>query len=323
VDPNDLEHIEDYNQRDYSTVWQGPRAQFEGVLENEIIRQMVPAAAGWFVDLGAGYGRLYPLYAREGRRTVMVDYAMNLLQSAAESYRGDPSISFVAANAYHLPFRPDVFSSGLSVRTFHHMAYPESFLHELARVLRGGADVLLEYSNKRNLLRIARYGRDAFRKDHEQYGSILLFGTHPDHLAALAASAGLEVTRTEGTGFLTRLNTPRTAAALRPLLAVESAVDALLGKHAPVNFSLLRKSESTQAMSAAETPEGTLLDILACPACTGAIEDTDDGMRCTSCAAFFPRVGDVLDFRHVGRAPATPTERLNSTSRRGPPSATT
>src|SRR5205085_6553252 len=147
----------------------------------------------WFVDVGAGYGRLYPLYARPDRRVVLVDYAVNLLEVAAEKL-GDADVAFVAANAYHLPFRAGSFAAGISIRTFHHMAQPHQFLDELGRVLRRGAHAVLEYSNKRNLLRMARYGPSSLRRDHEHWGE-LLFGTHPDHLRQLASSAGFDVGR--------------------------------------------------------------------------------------------------------------------------------
>jgi len=150
--------IKDYTGRDYRTVWHGPRAAFDDRFEGKLIAELLPSEPGWFVDVGAGYGRLYPLYARPDRRVVLVDYAVNLLEVAAETYSGQDGLYFVAANAYHLPFRAGSFDAGLSNRTFHHMAHPQAFLDELGRVLRSGAHAVLEYSNKRNLLRVVRYG---------------------------------------------------------------------------------------------------------------------------------------------------------------------
>ncbi len=124
-----------------------------GAFENQLAQRLLSPDPGWFIDLGAGYGRLYPLYARPGRKVVLVDYAPNLIAQAAHSLGDQSDVSFIVANAYHLPFRPGVFSAGLSVRTFHHMSAPERFLGECARVFEPGGHMVVEYSNKRNILR--------------------------------------------------------------------------------------------------------------------------------------------------------------------------
>jgi SAM-dependent methyltransferase len=293
----DLDVIKDYSGRDYRTVWHGPRAAFEDRFEGKLIEEMLPGAGGWFVDVGAGYGRLYPLYAAEGRKLVLVDYAVSLLEEAARTIGAGNGVEFVAANAYRLPFRPGSFDGGISIRTFHHMASPQRFLDEFGRVLRGGSHALLEYSNKRNVPRILRHGRRSLRKDHEDYGD-LLFGVHPAYFEELAASAGLTVEETRGTGFLSRIVTERTRSAVPLFAAAESGLDAVLGRGlAPVEFVRLRAG----ARPAADPePAAGLVDLLRCPACGGAVRDAADGMRCESCRRQYPRVGAVLDFRYLG-----------------------
>jgi ubiquinone/menaquinone biosynthesis C-methylase UbiE len=294
------EIIKDYNERDYRTVWaHGARSDFEDRFETALIRRLLSRDPGWLIDLGAGYGRLYPVYAQPGRTVVMVDYAVNLLEIAAKAHGDRGDVHFVAANAYHLPFRPATFAVGLSNRTFHHMAHPELFLGELARVMRPGSHVALEYSNKRNALRVARYGRRSLREDHEHYGE-LLFGTHPRLFERLARSAGFETGATYGTGFFSRLLFERTRGVYAPLVAAETAADASLGKLdlAPMHFVDLRRANG------AEPPvlegAGALVDVLQCPACGGNLQEATDGLGCTSCGRHFPRLGAVLDLRHVG-----------------------
>ncbi len=295
------EVIKDYNERDYRTVWaHGARSDFEDEFETALLRRLLSPAEGWLIDLGAGYGRLHPLYARPGRTIVMVDYAVNLLEIAAETYGDRDDVHFVAANAYHLPFREAAFSVGLSNRTFHHMAHPDVFLDELARVMRPGSHVALEYSNKRNALRLLRYGRPSLRSDHEHYGE-LLFGTHPRLFASLARSAGFELGATYGTGFFSRLLFEQTKAAFGVLAVAERLADASLGKLelAPMHFVDLRRANGAHSSAPAET--AGLADILQCPACGGELEETQDGMSCLACHLAFPRAGRVLDLRYVGR----------------------
>jgi ubiquinone/menaquinone biosynthesis C-methylase UbiE len=294
------EVIKDYNGRDYRTVWMhGARADFEDQFETELIRKLLSPDPGWLVDVGAGYGRLYPVYARPGRSVVMVDYAVNLLEIAAATYGDRPDVHFIAANAYHLPFRDESFSVGLSNRTYHHMAHPELFLTEFARVMQPSSRVALEYSNKRNALRLLRYGRRSLREDHEHYGE-LLFGTHPRLFSQLARSAGFEVTANYGTGFFSRLLDDRTKAAYGALAAAERLADATLGKFelAPMHFVDLRRLGAAPVPP--EPTQTSLTDILQCPACGGELRDGSDGVECVACGRQFPRSGAVLDLRHVG-----------------------
>ena len=297
-----LEVIKDYSGRDYRTVWQGPRAAFDDRFESRLVEDLVSSAPGWFLDVGAGYGRLYPLYARGGRKVVMVDYALNLLEVAAQAHDGEDDVYFVAANAYHLPFRPLTFAAALSVRVFHHMAHPELFFAELGRVLGSDAHAVVEYSNKRNALRVLRHGRSALRSDHEAYGD-LLFGTHPAFFAELAGAAGFTVGQTRGTGLLSRLVTARTEAAAPLVAALEAVLDRVFGSRdlGPVTFAELHKADAP----APDVRVGDeLVDILQCPACAGAVSTAAGGIRCLACTRLYPQIGSVYDFRHV--APLEP-----------------
>jgi ubiquinone/menaquinone biosynthesis C-methylase UbiE len=195
--------LRDYRNEDYRDFWRGDRKALLHGMEAAVVSELAPQEAGWFFDVGAGHGRLLPLYAREDRRIVLVDYAMNLLQTAKKSNDRD-NIHCVVADAYHLPFRSETFRGGLSIRTFHHMEDPGAFLAELSRVTRAGAEILVEYSNKRNLPRLLRRGAAAFRKDHECYSGVL-FGTHPAYFDGLCREAGLRVVMNRGLGSFERL----------------------------------------------------------------------------------------------------------------------
>jgi SAM-dependent methyltransferase len=291
------EVLKDYSGRDYRTVWQEPRAKFEDRFEGKIIAQMMPAKLGWFIDVGAGYGRVYPQYARQGRKVVLVDYATNLLDMAEKEYGMNKDIFFIAANAYHLPFKDEVFDAAITIRTFHHMNLPKKFLQEFSRVLRPRSEVLFEYSNKGNILRILKNPRRSLRKDHEEYAE-WQFGTHPAYLRDIAEEAGLEVERTVGTAFFPRFLTEKTVF-LEPIFdGLETVFDLTLGRigFAPMNFARLRKNSGA---GITESPGSELNDILKCPACGGDVESINQGFRCISCARLFPKNGKVIDFRYT------------------------
>lgn len=288
--------IKDYNERDYRTVWQKPKAVHEDRFESAIERQLLTKEPGWFIDIGGGYGRCYPLYKREGRKVVILDYAMNLLEIAAESFKNDSDVYFVAANAYRMPFKDGVFTGGISIRTFHHMNEPGTFLTECARVMKTGGRLLMEYANKRNLFRIAKRGKQSLTKDHEAYGD-MLFGTHPAFFKTTAEEAGFVQEHVDGTGYFPRFINERTRVFMPFFSLLEHIFDTFTGHtaFAPLTFADLRK----QGDNAETAEETTLADILACPACRGTLAESKDGLSCTACKSEFKRNGAIYDLRYT------------------------
>jgi len=299
--------IRDYSRQDYREFWRGPSKSILQKAENKIIRELLPSTPGWFVEVGAGYGRLIPTYFRSDRKVVLVDYATNLLEIAAQTHHHE-NIHFVAANAYYLPFRNDVFRSGLSVRTFHHMKSPRAFLHELARILRPGEEALINYANKRNVFRIFKHGLRSLHHDHEPYKE-MLFGTHPAYFIELSAQEGLYIQRTRGTGFFIQIVNAagfldhfleKMPFLTLPVSICEAMADRSLGRlgFAPFNFALLRKDEGARIPSPRAGEEPELVDILACPRCRSrSLVDHKTGFTCSDCKTTFPRKGKILDFR--------------------------
>lgn len=299
--------LRDYSQEDYRNFWAGPSKSLLHQAECRILAEMLPVSSGWFFDIGCGYGRLLPTYQRPDRPLVLVDYALNLLELAARNCP-HPNSYFVAANAYALPFRAEVFSAGLCVRAFHHIQAPQAFLKELARTLRPNSACILSYSNKRNLLRLGRHPASAFRRDHEAYAE-MLFGTHPACFEALARQAGLGLLRSAGTGFLDQLIPAagffdrlleRARVLLPPLALAERLADRTLGRLglAPLTFALLRKEGGTGPIPSAPQPSG-LAEILACPHCRQSelVEQKSKAWLCSACGKLFPARGKIVDFR--------------------------
>ncbi len=298
--------VRDYGLDDYRRFWAGPARAILHRAECSILEKILPPTSGWFLDIGCGHGRLVPTYVRPERRPVLVDYALPLLQMAADSYAGQ-DIEYIAANACVLPFRANTFDGGICVRTFHHMNAPQAFLNELARVLRHGAPCVLSYSNKRNLVRLVRGPSSAIRHDHEAY-SATLFGTHPACLAAMARNAGLVVEDAWGTGFVDQVARAtglldrllgRIPSLVPPFALAERAADRVCRRLnlAPLIFVLLRKAGGAAASVGEERP-ASLAGLLACPSCHASAPGLDEGgCVCGRCGKRFPRRGRILDFR--------------------------
>lgn len=294
-----MEIIKDYNGRDYRTVWQHPRAKFEDEIETGVTKRLLSDDKGWFIDIGGGYGRLYPVLKKDGRNIVFADFAMNLLQIAEKDIGDNPDVFLVAANAYHMPFKDGTFDGGLSIRVFHHMSDPDKFLRECSRILSAGGRIMLEWANKRNLGRTFKRGARALREDHEEYGE-LQYGTHPNFFAKAIDRAGFLLKQTLGVGFVARLINEKNVFLVpfffRP---IEKLLDRVFGTRnlGPLCFSDIQKSGQ-------KTPPNTasFRDIVCCPACKDDVVEKDGGMECTSCKKFFPKVGKVYDFRYTADA---------------------
>ena len=284
--------IVDYENRDYRVYWEGIDKQHEHEHECRVLRKLLPGnETGWFLDLGCAHGRLLPLYDKPGRQIVLLDYSMVHMEIAAKQCRG-PNHHFIAADAYHLPFRDGTFNGLLSVRVFHHMANPQGYLDEVGRVMEPGGRAVVEFANKRNLMRIVRRGPSSFRHDHISYDGDMLFGTHPAYFKEAARLAGLELRRSEGTGSSDQI--VRLSPLLRwPGRVVEPVVDGVLGMTglAPQIFADLEKVGGEKA-------DATLLmDVLVCPACQNRLRDEGSALACMTCGRVFERRGEILDFR--------------------------
>jgi SAM-dependent methyltransferase len=97
------------------------------------------AATGRSLEVGCGSGRLSCQLAMAGYRTVCLDFSCSALGAAQVNYsvahaRG----SFVAGDAFQLPFRDETFDAVLSTGLLEHFEDPSPIVHEMVRLLRRG-----------------------------------------------------------------------------------------------------------------------------------------------------------------------------------------
>lgn len=306
---NEEKGIVDYNRKDFRQYWEGKSKALLHQAECGIIKELLPPTDGWFFDIGCGFGRFVPVCSKENRRLILVDYALNHLEMAAEKHAGR-NIHFIAAEACKLPFRDEVFDGGICIRLFHHIATPGKFLHELSRVVRSDRSVLFTYLNRRSLLRILRYGPRSFRKNHKEV-SAQIYGTHPVFFAELAREAGFGIQGLRGTGLVHQITfrfkfvnwmVENNILFLKCMALTERVADFFLGRLglALMQYALLEKRfrEAAPVGTGAETAE--LTDILQCPACGSArLQETKEEVLCPSCGKKYPKIGKVYDFRCV------------------------
>ena len=299
--------IIDYQEDDFRGYWDSGCKSLLHQCECEIIKRLLPPSDAWFIDIGCGYGRLTPTYLDSKKRIVAVDYSTKHLEMACNAYPQD-NMFFVAADAYHLPFRDRVFTSGLCVRLFHHIASPEAFLGEFSRVFMNEASVVFNYMNKRNLMRVLRYGLGSCEHDHKEISRVL-FATHPKFFARLTGNSGFKTICQEGTGLTHQIahrcrvmeRLVDAAPRLIPLLAVAERIGRLtLGRLrlALMQYVLLHKVSDDNKLSSGAPQPQSLIDILLCPGCR-SIElcEDENGIECTQCGTSYPKHGRIYDFR--------------------------
>jgi SAM-dependent methyltransferase len=130
-----------------------------------------PMVAGREVlDIACGEGYGSALLARRASRVTGADIAPAAIAHARSRYAGRPNLEFCEADCAALPFADASFDVVVSFETIEHIAAQESFLDEIARVLRPDGFVVLscpnkvEYSDKRGHVN-AFHVRELYREE--------------------------------------------------------------------------------------------------------------------------------------------------------------
>ena len=89
---------------------------------------------------GVGYGTAH--LAQVAQRVVGVDVSDEAISYAREHYAA-PNVEFLVADVIGLPFDPHTFDTACSFEIVEHVADPERFVAELARVLKPGGRLVL------------------------------------------------------------------------------------------------------------------------------------------------------------------------------------
>jgi ubiquinone/menaquinone biosynthesis C-methylase UbiE len=145
-----------YEDSDYRTdFWEGRGRNYEDSVERQVLRQILPPHGKRLLEIGAGFGRLSQEYSNY-EHVVLLDYSFSQLQYAREQL-GDERYTYVAADAYKLPFKQGVFDGATMIRVLHHFENVPSVLKGIRRVLSDDACFILEFANKRNLKAMLRH----------------------------------------------------------------------------------------------------------------------------------------------------------------------
>ena len=188
----------DYEGSDYRTeFWEGQGRNYEDTVERQLLRQILPSYGKRLLEIGAGFGRLTEEY-KAYEHVVLLDYSFSQLQFARQQL-GDEGYTYVAADAYKLPFKTGVFDGATMIRVIHHFENVPEVLGGIRRVMVDNATFILEHANKRNMKALLRHatGRQEWNPnslDPVEFVE-LNYNFHPQYIADELKQAEFQMTQ--------------------------------------------------------------------------------------------------------------------------------
>lgn len=188
----------DYEGSDYRTeFWEGQGRNYEDTVERQLLRQILPSHGKRLLEIGAGFGRLTEEY-KAYEQVVLLDYSFSQLQFARQQL-GDEGYTYVAADAYKLPFKAGVFDGATMIRVIHHFENVPEVLGGIRRIMADNATFILEHANKRNMKALLRHatGRQEWNPnslDPVEFVE-LNYNFHPQYIADELKQAEFQMTQ--------------------------------------------------------------------------------------------------------------------------------
>ncbi len=284
----------DYTNSDYQTsFWDHGGRAYEDAVESVALKRMLPESGELMLEIGAGAGRNTPRYAGY-KRIVLLDYSRTQLEQAQERLGTGEKYTYVSADAYHLPFVPNLFDGATMIRTLHHMADAPLALKQVERVMQPGGTFILEFANKHNIKAILRYFLkqqtwNPFDPAPVEFTD-LNFDFHPQAVKIWLEKAGFNI---EKQLTVSHLRAPifKRMLPLSVLVYLDSCFQ-LTGDLWQLTPSVFVKTRT------GEGPQSPDAGFFQCPKC-GCVEldNESSALVCTKCETQWPYVNGIYDFR--------------------------
>jgi len=273
--------------------WEGQGREYEDLVERIALQALLPPTGDTLVEIGAGYGRLAPLY-NGYQRVVLLDYARSQLEEAQRYLPHPERYTFVVADVYRLPFVDNLFDVLTMVRVLHHLADVPRALTELQRITRPQGVLILEHASKRHLKAIARWllGRQAWNPfDPTPVEFVKLnFDFHPRWVRRQLTAAGFHV---ETTRTVSHFRIPWLKRRVPPgWLAALDRLAQPTGRWWQLTPSVFVRARAQKPPAA--PPQG----FFCCPSCrSAALSSQNSALACQSCGRRWRVEGNIYDFK--------------------------
>jgi len=141
-----------YDEFDYPSYWRGRSYEHESeVIALKRLLSLVSKVRR-AVDIGSGYGRLYPYYSYRAQKIVLVDPSRKLLTIARKNIQ-DSKTRFIHSTAekIKLKIRKGYADLVILTRVLHHFTNVQKVLELCAHISRKGAYIIIEFPNKKHI----------------------------------------------------------------------------------------------------------------------------------------------------------------------------
>ena len=287
--------------------------RYENESEKMLLSKIFRSKNGnWFLDIGGSYGRLTSTYYSKYTNPIILDYSLQTLIKNKDILRTKyPNIQLIAANAYKLPFKDNIFDGALMVRVLHHIEKPSTYFKELFRTMNKNSYYIQEFANKvhfvSTLKALLRLNFKFFSKEPYQQPTkgnfegtksgeeAIFFNYHPRYVRELLAKNGFILVKKHGCSYI-RSAFLKKVIGEELMLMKEKVLQTLL------SWSNFPPSVVFESMVKKELAENTihtsqLEDILVCPECKGVLSITNNEAKCKKCSTTFLKKDDIWDFR--------------------------
>jgi ubiquinone/menaquinone biosynthesis C-methylase UbiE len=234
----------------YLHYWDG--REYEHAAEEVAIRRMLKGKHfAKIVDVGGGYGRICPILKDFGDQVTLAEPSQQQLDIAKGYLEGHDGIDMVLAQADDLPFKDESIDLITVVRVIHHLPDPTAEFAEIARVLKPGGYLFIEFANYANFKNRVKHAAKLKRMPHEpvdirtHHSDIPFVNHNPHTVRKQLAHEGLQV---EKILSVSNFRSPRLKKLLpkAALLTAEKAVQIPLARtyFGPSTVYLLKKRAS-------------------------------------------------------------------------------
>ncbi len=189
-----------YNDPTHNYLHYWDNRQYEHDAEEVAIRRMLKGKHfKHIVDVGGGYGRICPILKEFADKVTLAEPSSQQLDIAKDFLDGKKGIDMVLAQADKLPFKDESVDLVTVVRVIHHIPDPSEEFEEIARILKPGGYLFIEFANYANFKNRIKHAAKLKRMPHEPvdirtHESDIPFVNHNPHtVRKQLAHAGLQV----------------------------------------------------------------------------------------------------------------------------------
>ena len=301
----------------YSTYW--TTRTYEHDAEVHALTKLLHQRKGnWFIDIGGSYGRHIPLYHRNFTNGVLLDYSLNSLRQAQKTLKQNSitNIFPIAANAYHLPFKQNVFDAGMMIRVIHHLKEPHLVFDEIHRTFTDEALFILEFPNKFHLKSVLKALLRAdgtyltsenpinVNLEHPEGTNVsdpgIMLNYAPRHIKKLLRGSHFNVDNSTAVSFL-RIPFLKKTLGTSAMKTIEHILQGIFG-WTTITPSIIfgtTVNKTRAGQKGGTDPKANLLDtILACPSCKSDLSSNGKQYTCAACSLRFPVTSGIPDLRY-------------------------